>query len=1725
MNNSKYQQIFNYLLEFSKLRNTTIRDIDKRSSYPEIIWFSNIPNDLNFENIIGFEEEDWDRDYWLKANKPQSPIEPALPKCLEELEVWIKKSSLRDLQNGPELLNEWCNPDGEWIVLTETESIHTLFQEYVEQEWEPWKIQEVAYQEELEKYEIVNSAYKKFFSLYSKTKQFGEEYELVIGLGLLMFKESDDTPLIKRHIITGKADIFFDQEEGSFTIGPDLNGVTLAVESEMITDFAHLNVSFADRNLNEKLTEFDLFEKPFSPKLREDILKVYVNSISASGEYLNSVDPIRGTPVQPTIVFRPAILLRKRNTKNLTAVYEKICADLEIEESDINLPLINDLLENKESRAIRNRNGAITQEPEPLFFPKKYNKEQVEIVNRLRFQNKVLVQGPPGTGKSHTIANLISHLLAKGKRILVTAHTKRALEVLKGQLPSEIAALAVNLLSSDSNAMKDLEGSVNKILNNLNHLNTAQLQIEITALLHSLLRLNEERAQSVNRLVAWMEKETRNLFINDSYSGTLIEIVETLNDKKENCTWFLDSVLDIEKSLEATKQFDTFLDNFLFYSKLGDIDFNASLPSVDNLIIPNDFVEWINLEQQVLHSKHNSDACLLKESHVGIIEDLTTQLQACARVINGLSFSWSERIIADCTSGLRSTWELVRDKTADIINRPMLQEDCSTIEGKYIFQYPGNKSIVQLKADAEALLDQIEKGKKLTGPKFFKSTEIKQRWYFLSEVLVNGQGCNTKERLVLVIKELRLKTELEHLSKIWSIPLSDELFSMQFKRFQAFLGELGIILNTLEKIHTLNPKLTSALPQALQEAHYDKNQLLFIKECLVYTRAYYQWQLLDRKVNTSKLYVDTLINPNPIATELSVAIQQKDYGKFVKVLGLLEDLQEDYQGYRNLQLQKEALSIHFPVLIKAIYDETFDFSNLAHLQQAIYWKHAQDYVHHYLSEQSEEDLLQKINRIEARIREQTGEVAAKKGWLKVLNRLEKNSTLITHLQAWSQAVQKIGKTGKGKRARKFRKVAQIHLQKSKEAVPCWIMPMYRVAETVSPQPEIFDYCIIDEASQLGPDAIFLMYLAKKIIIVGDDKQTSPEYIGVNSDNVNFLIQKHLTNIPFKNFYGTEFSFFDHAKLFCNAVGGGMLVLREHFRCMPEIISFCNQHWYAPNRTPLYPMRQFSMNRLKPLMNTYVIEGNVEGKSSSIINKPEASAIAKQIQACIEDPNYEGKTFGVITLQGRSQASIIEKVLIDTIGVKEMNKRNLVCGFSTDFQGDERDVIFLSLVTAYNHQSRALTSANDERRFNVAVSRAKDQLWLFHSVQSEDLKNPEDLRFKLLQHFQQQNAAVQKSQVIIIPAEKTRETLPKPFDSWFEVDVYNEIVNKNYSAIPQHKVGEFRIDMVAILNNGTKIAIECDGDKFHGPAQYESDIMRQKALERCGWQFFRIRGSEYYFNKEKALIPLWKLLDKNDTSVFVQEASVIESSKQTTTTPYNGIPKTSENDIALVNHTATSPSSEPKVFTANGHKPPDRETRTKPLFIPEVVFSKREILAFTNQHRVYKYYNYEKWVRTNEELLNEFELESGENILYVCGTDLYDGHMLFAYENGKIAKVPLNSYKTESKRRRLKNAYNQETRLVRLRYLARDIDLIAYSSNNKVVLFNTKDINAKSSTSSIGIQVIKLKFRNYLKGVKLVRNVDFEDLEYYRKNIPASGFSLKETDQLYVHHKIPDGTEK
>ncbi len=179
-------------------------------------------------------------------------------------------------------------------------------------------------------------------------------------------------------------------------------------------------------------------------------------------------------------------------------------------------------------------------------------------------------------------------------------------------------------------------------------------------------------------------------------------------------------------------------------------------------------------------------------------------------------------------------------------------------------------------------------------------------------------------------------------------------------------------------------------------------------------------------------------------------------------------------------------------------------------------------------------------------------------------------------------------------------------------------------------------------------------------------------------------------------------------------------------------------------------------------------------------------------------------------------------------------------------------------------------------------------------------------------------------------------------------------------------------------------------------------------------------------------------------------------------------------------------------------------------------NKADLLLFSNKHVVYKVKIHElsdsKASQLGDYLNNILSLEAGEKIIKMHATDNYGGHLLFAYENGKMAKIPVSSYETKTNRKKLSNAYNADSKLVDLFYLENDMDFVSFSSIDKVLVFNTSQINPKTTRDSQGVTVLKSK-----KGSVLIRIVPLDQAkitnpDYYKANIPAIGCYLKEEDK-------------
>jgi very-short-patch-repair endonuclease len=479
-------------------------------------------------------------------------------------------------------------------------------------------------------------------------------------------------------------------------------------------------------------------------------------------------------------------------------------------------------------------------------------------------------------------------------------------------------------------------------------------------------------------------------------------------------------------------------------------------------------------------------------------------------------------------------------------------------------------------------------------------------------------------------------------------------------------------------------------------------------------------------------------------------------------------------------------------------------------------------------------LAASLERHLEQLRRATVELCDRKAWLSQLRRTDLDARQA--LMGWADTQRQIGR-GTGARAPELQMKARELLSRARAAVPVWIMPLSRVLESFDPRHGRFDVVVIDEASQCDLTALFAVYLGEQVLIVGDHEQVSPAAVSDPAPDAGALIGQFLDGIPNSHLYDGQTSVYDLAR----QAFGGTIALREHFRCVPDIIEFSNQLSYGGE---IRPLRDPDSGR-RPHLVEYRVSQAFAPVRRLQVNEAEARVLAALVAATIAAPEYDGKTFGAISLLGDEQARRIAELVQALVPVDQLERRRFVAGNPGQFQGDERDVIFLSMVDAPTGVVLPLADQPVcKQRYNVAVSRARDQLWLVHCLDPRRDLHPTDLRRRLIEHVRTPASERQH---------QPRGTAPlaRRTPSALEQALFQALVREGFRPEIQVPVGGYRIDMV-VSDGRHQVALECDGDRFQALDRIPDEMAKQAVLERVGWRFRRIRASRWYRDPDGTL---------------------------------------------------------------------------------------------------------------------------------------------------------------------------------------------------------------------------------------------------------------------------------
>jgi len=1464
----KARALFQYLYEFSKLRQANVLNINNYQKK----FLRELPDDpknieINFRDTTA----DGDGNFGpiLKITRPdflECPQPPAV------LDGWLW-NGWRDYTKSVCVIDRRYvdtlqpvregQPIREGCEIEEFESSEERISQL--EDWEALRDVWIEKQRHIAR---VRGNFSLFYNFHTDLRRDSAILELDIANGFLAVKgrpEISHPLLIKRISIEFNArsnTIVFDDEDTQTELFTEMLDGVEGVDLTEVTKFR--------RMLQEK--NYHPLDRNSAP----DFLKMFLHSISPASRYIGDVRPTGWTGDDKLVCYWDPVIIIRHRRDGAAQLIEKIISDIDSKHiipshiGEIVSPGKVDVPPEPEE-TFEARLAAVGGECDTVLLSKEANREQLEIAKRIERYNAVVVQGPPGTGKTHTIANLLGHFLSQGKSVLVTSYTQKALSVLKDKLPEVLQPLCVSVMDDSKH---DMVRAIDGITEYLSHATADRLRREGEALRNERVSLMSQLAEHRKKLFAVRHQECSSLAFNgESFSPT--QAAQFVADGELELSYIPGDVKKGSALPLSVRELTELYRTNVELTREEEHEFGCSLPDVADVPTVDEYETLVASirEGSARLQEMNDPSCRETISsspdgrHVvvptprGSIEVSNCQEAGISKIeelIHEMSIGtvepWMKRVVVDGKLGgdAKRRWEILEHKIDELCS---LSSKVSLLCFGHEVTIPDDAG-ESLNADFREMKQILDAGGSIGSFKLLLHPSWKTS---LGAVSVDGEKPLTKEFAEIICGLLELKTQRVACGRYWDQLMTDA-GACRFadldvkepervaKNFQNDIRSLldwynGKYLDLCSSLREIGVVESSVF-------QFDNADSDIVRTDKIITRAF---EDLPKVINACRAVLlvrgaEARLDEcramllrgerarSIICQQLAERISKKDCQQYA----------ETYGAYNEV-LSKAGLLNRRRKLIAEIEDVAPGWAQAIRAREGVHglgvcpdriqdawrWKQYGKIIAE-LIEQPYEKLQHEGVRLSVRYRELTAELASVAAWYHLLHKTEGDHSLQANLKAWSQTMLKIGK-GHGILTAMLRQKARELMSKCQLAVPVWVMPIAKVMETLDPAKNKFDIVIVDEASQADITALAVTYMARKVIVVGDDRQVSPVSVGINTTRVSGLIQQYLSGVVDNEWlYDQKTSLYDVASMTYQP-----LMLREHFRCMPNIIGFSNMLSYDFG---IKPLRDPGASALLPSVVPY----RVDGMRTDDVNQTEAKTIVALMQACIEQPEYQKMTFGVISLLGEEQGEIIQKIVNERLPLCEIEDRQILCGNPPSFQGDERDVVFLSLVDSGSGRGPLSLQTGEgnmamlQKRYNVAASRARDQMWVVHSLDvANDLKDG-DIRKRLIDYAVDPTSAKMR-------VEEAQSHTESPFES----EVAAAIIARGFKIIPQWKVGAYRIDFV-VCSGKKKVALECDGERYHGADRIRDDMERQHILERMGWRFIRLRGSEYYRNKSKAV---------------------------------------------------------------------------------------------------------------------------------------------------------------------------------------------------------------------------------------------------------------------------------
>lgn len=1441
---TKYKQLLGYIAELDRLRTSVVTRVD---FHPDCLDLSVLPE---HPNVVW---QSADPSAFLTVTRCTVPSSPRLP---EELKSWVVYEPDQVDQEPRHLESKSIN-DSE--LLWDDAGLIVEWQSWIN-EWEQWAIKARPALE-------ARALYGRLYDLHATIDRNPEQIELVAA-DVSVSLQSVDHP-----ILLNPVGIDFDIERSKITVGcVDAPAEVYGDAIRSVLPEAGMSIAKARKEVVENP---DIWA--FGEGEVDNFARRFVQSADSDGEFTD------GEPSWDQLTARRKrwLILRKRAT-GLAELAEGLLEKFE-RDGEVPIPIRPILTDLDVSERMDAGYRGEPDEDEESFFTKPANAEQLAILRNYRRSGCVHVQGPPGTGKTHTIANLIGHFLAEGKSVLVTSEKAQALTVLREKVVEDLRPLCVSLVGSD--AGEGLKAGMRSVHEKLGNTEPGRIQSDVARFTEARLRNIQEMRKARQTMKEILELEHLPIEVR-GWRGSPTKAGRFVNERREADGWVPGNLLPESEPPLSQEEFDQLLGLLAEFSGEVVTEARKFIPPEAAVPSPAEFRKLLSdlyeLEQSAPPnpSVRNTEIKALP----GGVEDakeLLSLTESALRQLEELDKTYRElanQVVE--TPSFVNIWESMVQKAKSLIETDF---HLTSETAPYDFQVTGPTS--EVLSNAKHLLDHVRR----TGRAVSKPRLLNRQDKQLFEAVQSKRGLGDEASLTALINKLefeekrdRFRAEIRQAARSVGLTGYD---SGDPERQLARDSALTVALywQDLFYLPVVQPLSPSGLGADQASAHMVSHltgsgpvdRMKWWLESVV-SPALGKY-LHQERVNKLNQQLDALSrlaelwrtpDPSKALADLAQAILSRNPERYQVAFEVITELRKAVEPVQRRDALLAVIRKRAETFATRLEDGTLEYSSLkGSLDSA--WTYA--LINQELCRRSAlslESTKAELDRLKQQLDSITVQLASARAWAAQHRRV--TQPVRSALSRFHEAQRRIG-GGQGRRVPEFLKAMRDAMREAKDAFPVWIMPLHDLAKTFDFTRTRFDVVIVDESSQLSAVGLITLLIADSAIVVGDDEQTEPSLSGVSVDLVKGLVNEHLSDFRDRILWSPDSSLYSFAARFGATVG-----LREHFRCVPQIISFSSRLCYGGRIQALRESR--GVVQLPHVVPVKCNETIVNQLADT--NESEALEIASLILACSEQPEYQNQSIGVISLRGSSdsrgedpQTTRITKLIRQSLGPVEWEKfvarTNFKTGVPPSFQGDERDVVFVSMVDDPTGRPGPLSMLSDStipggqfrKRLNVAVSRAKNQVFIVHSFSHFEAELREgDVRRKLLEFA-------------YAPEEWLEATLainPKA-ESPFEEAVYADLVRLGFTVTPQVPVGNYRIDLVA-EDEDARVAIECDGDAFHQDAA--ADLSRQIVLERCGWKFIRIRGSEYYRDPKETIRRVVGELERlNVTPVHQQPAQV------------------------------------------------------------------------------------------------------------------------------------------------------------------------------------------------------------------------------------------------------------